>query len=499
MAKKKKLESKAPVPMTRGQLSRHHQEQKRIRNLYTAGIALGTLMVLLLGLSALSTFVLRPNAEVASVNGKVINRATYDKLRRWSIFQNMQNQAIQEQFGGQVGGTGSMEALQQQLRNVEEETALDPEIISTLQDAELLRQQSRTDFQLDPTREELRAAAIKDFIPSPTPPVTPAPTVDLTPTITGTVVLTPTATSSPTVGSPTTTPTITPTLPPVPGGQETAVSIYTRYTASIDQSTGLHPNDDLCGAGCPDLSEEDYLSLIIDPRVRRDQVIDKLTATTVMTEVEQINAQHILTDTEEGAKSLIARLDKGEDFTLLANTQSSEQLNNQQRGQTPSGGNLGWFPREGSSLVKEFVEGAWPVQAGKYSQPVKSEFGWHIIKVLERDPKRPLEESQIETLKTKAFDDWFQKAKDAANIVPKPTPTAVIPTQPAIIEPTAVPGTVPLSGSVTATVQTTPQTIATGVVTPAPGVTSTRTSRTGGPAATFPSPTIGSPTATNSP
>lgn len=489
MAKKKKLESKAPVPLTRGQLSRHHQEQKRIRNLYTAGIALGTLMALLLGLAALSTFVLRPNEEVARVNDTSINRATYNKMRRWSIFQNMQNQAIQEQFGGQVGGAGSMEALQLQLRNVEEETTLDPEIVGTLVDAEVLRQQSRTDFQLNPTREELRAAAIKDFIPEPTPPATPAPTVDLTPTITVTVALTPTATSSPTVGSPTTTPTITPTLPPVPGAQQTAESIYTRYTASIDQSTGLHPTDDFCGAGCPDISEEDYLSLIMDPRVRREQVIDKLTATSVMTEVEQINAQHILTDTEEGAKSLIARLDKGEDFTLLANTQSSEQIRNAQSGQPPNGGSLGWFPREGSGLVEEFVAGAFPVPTGKYSQPVKTEFGWHIIKVLERDPKRPLEASQIETQKTQAFDDWFQKAKDAANIVPRPTPTAVIPTQPAIIEPTAVPGTVLVSDSVSPTVQTTPQT------TPATVATSTP----GGAVDTFPSATVGSPTATKSP
>ncbi|MEO6458517.1 MAG: peptidylprolyl isomerase [Chloroflexia bacterium] len=495
MAKKKKLESTSPAPMTRGQLSRHHQEQKRIRNLYTAGIGLGTLMVLLLGLAALSTFVLRPNEEVARVNDQSIKRATYNKLRRWSIFQNMQNQAIQEQFGGQVGGTGSMEALQLQLRNVDEETTLDPEIVGTLVDAEVLRQQSRTDFQLNPTREELRAAAIKDFIPEPTPPATPAPTVDLTPTIIGTVVLTPTATSSPTAGSPTTTPTITLTLPPVAGAQQTAEASYTRYTSSIDKSTAPQPNDNLCGAGCPDLSEDDYLNLIMDPRVRREQVIDKLTATSVISGVEQINAQHILTDTEEGAKTLIARLDKGEDFTLLANTQSSEQIRNEQNGQPPNGGNLGWFPREGSGLVEEFVAGAWPVQVGKYSQPVKSEFGWHIIKVLERDPSRPLEESQRETLKTKAFDDWFKKAKDAANIVPRPTPTAAIPTQPAIIPPTAVPGTVPVSGSVTSTLLTTPQTTPAGATTPTIRVTTTP----GDPAATFSSATVGSPTSTTSP
>ena len=461
MAKKKKVESKAPVPLTRGQLSRARQEQIRIRNLYAAAAGIVTLVVLLFGVAALNTFVLRPNQEVARVNGKVINRATYDKLRRWSIFQTMQNQAIQDQFG-QSASTGQMEALQQQLRNVEEETILDQEVIGTLVDAEVLRQASTAEFQISPTRDELKAAAVKDFIPEPTPPPTASPTVDLTPTISQTVAITPTATSSPTAGSPTTTPTITPTLPPVPGAQQTAETTYKRYVTSLDQSTSAHPNDAFCGAGCPDISEEDYLNLLIDPRVRRDKVIEKLSATSVLTEVEQINAQHILTDTEEGARALIARLDKGEDFTELANTQSKEQIQNQQNGQTPNGGNLGWFPREGSNLVKEFVEGAWPVEAGKYSQPVKSEFGWHIIKVLERDPKRPLDTSQIEAKKNQLYDDWFKKAKDAADIVPRPTPTAVIPTQPAIVEPTAVPGTVgavdtaasPTAGGTASTVTT---------------------------------------------
>ncbi len=490
MAKKKKVESKAPVPLTRGQLSRARQEQKRIRNLYTAAAAIGTLVVLLFGLAAVSTFVLRPNQEVARVNGKVINRAIYDKLRRWSIFQTMQNQAIQEQFG-QAGGTGTMEALQLQLRNVEEETTLDPEIVGTLVDAEVLRQQSASEFQINPTRDELKAAAVKDFIPEPTPPPTASPTIDLTPTITETEAITPTATSSTTAGSPTTTPTITPTLPPVAGAQQTAETVYQRYVTSLDQSTGVHPNDAFCGAGCPDLSEEDYLTLLMDPRVRRDKVIEKLSATSVMTEVEQVNAQHILTDTEEGAKTLITRLDKGEDFTLIANTQSSEQLTNQQNGQTPTGGVLGWFPKEGSSFDQTFVDAAFLVETGKYSQPVKTQFGWHIIKVLERDPKRPLDATQIEAKKNKVYDDWFTKAKAAADIVPRPTATAVIPTQPAIIEPTAVPGTVSASdAAVSPTVLLTPSVAST----PAAGSSPT-TSLTAQPA----SSPASSPTGTKAP
>ena len=84
MAKKKKLESKAPVPLTRGQLSRAQREQQRIRNLYTIGIGLGVMVVLLLGFAVISTFIIQPNAEVASVNGAKINRAAYNKLARFA-------------------------------------------------------------------------------------------------------------------------------------------------------------------------------------------------------------------------------------------------------------------------------------------------------------------------------------------------------------------------------------------------------------------------------
>jgi parvulin-like peptidyl-prolyl isomerase len=196
------------------------------------------------------------------------------------------------------------------------------------------------------------------------------------------------------------------------------------------------PSDQFCGLGCPDISESQYLSLIIEPGYRREKVTDQLAATKVMTEVEQIHAQHILTDTKEGAEKLIAELDKGADFTELANTQSSEQLQNIQQGAAPNGGDLGWFPKEGSNLVPEFVNGAWPVPAGEYTKtPVQTTFGWHIIKVLERDPHRPLSQTQIDTQKQELYDEWFSGAKANMQISPafaqQPTPTP-----PPLVEPT---------------------------------------------------------------
>src|SRR6266566_2306065 len=151
MAKKKKLESKAPVPMTRGQLSRAQREQQRIRNLYTAGIALGAVVVLVLAYAVVSTFIIKPNSEVASVATKDhsavnMNRATYDKLRRWNLYQQVQQQAIQQQFSQQTGGsstdTSALTTAMQQLKDVDNETTLDQTTVQALVDNEVLRQKS---------------------------------------------------------------------------------------------------------------------------------------------------------------------------------------------------------------------------------------------------------------------------------------------------------------------------------------------------------------------
>ncbi|MEO8288001.1 MAG: peptidylprolyl isomerase [Chloroflexota bacterium] len=459
MAKKKKLESTAPVPMTRGQLSRAQREQQQVRNLYTAGIALAAVLLLLLAFAVISTFIIRPNQEVASVNGTKISRATYNKLRNWSLYQQIQQEAFNQQIQQQGGTTGvtndTLTTLMQQLKNVDSESLLDQQTVQTLVDSEVLRQKSQAELQINPTADDLKALAYKDFLPQPTPPPSSeTPTVEavLTPTaivtstlgITPTATLTPTATATPTRGSPTLTPTPTATLPPVPGAQQTAEAVYTGYIAAI--KNGPDPRaDNICSYGCPGLSESDYLNVIIEPRVRKDQVTEKLAATGIVTEVEQIHAQHILTDTKEGALKIRQMLDNGADFTQLAVDMSSDTSAKQ------NGGDVGWFPREGSSLVKEFVEGAFATETGKYSQPVYSQFGYHIIKVLERDPKRPLTQEEIDAAKTKLYDDWFLKAKAASTITPVFAQQQPTPTTPPLVEPTPPPAETPTPGAGEAT------------------------------------------------
>lgn len=92
---------------------------------------------------------------------------------------------------------------------------------------------------------------------------------------------------------------------------------------------------------------------------------------------DQIHAEHILVNTEDEAKAIIAELDKGGDFASIAKAKSTDT------GSGQAGGDLGWFGK--GAMVKPFEDAAFALDAGKYTEtPVKSDFGWHIIKVLEK-------------------------------------------------------------------------------------------------------------------
>jgi parvulin-like peptidyl-prolyl isomerase len=88
----------------------------------------------------------------------------------------------------------------------------------------------------------------------------------------------------------------------------------------------------------------------------------------------KVNASHILVKTEEEAKAIKAELDAGKSFESIA----------QEKSLCPSkknGGSLGWFTH--GQMVREFEKAAFSMKKGQISQPVKSQFGYHIIKVVD--------------------------------------------------------------------------------------------------------------------
>ena len=131
-----------------------------------------------------------------------------------------------------------------------------------------------------------------------------------------------------------------------------------------------------------------------------------------MSSEQEVHARHILVDTEDEAKAVEEELKKGADFAELAKKKSKDPGGS-------DGGDLGFFTKD--QMVPEFSAVAFALEPGKISDPVKSQFGWHIIKVEEkRDRKAPDFEqvkSQIETYVTrKAQADYVAKLRETAKV-----------------------------------------------------------------------------------
>ncbi len=96
---------------------------------------------------------------------------------------------------------------------------------------------------------------------------------------------------------------------------------------------------------------------------------------------EEVSARHILVDTEAEAKALKEKLDKGADFAQLAKENSKDP------GSKDDGGNLGYFGH--GQMVPQFEEVVFKLQKGQVSDPVKTQFGWHLVKLEDKRVKQP--------------------------------------------------------------------------------------------------------------
>ncbi|MGB3866502.1 MAG: peptidylprolyl isomerase [Xanthobacteraceae bacterium] len=138
---------------------------------------------------------------------------------------------------------------------------------------------------------------------------------------------------------------------------------------------------------------------------------------------QEVHARHILVQTEDEAKAIKAELDKGADFAKLAKEKSKDPG-------ASDGGDLGFFTKE--QMVPEFSKVAFELEPGKISDPVKSQFGWHIIKVEEKRNRKPPEfdqvKPQIEQYVTrKAQSEFVAKLRETAKVerMDKPAAPAV--------------------------------------------------------------------------
>lgn len=122
------------------------------------------------------------------------------------------------------------------------------------------------------------------------------------------------------------------------------------------------------------------------------------------------DASHILVEDEKTANEIKEKLDNGEDFADLAKEYSKDTAN------AANGGNLGTFSR--GQMVKEFEDAAFKLKEGEISEPIKTQFGYHIIKINKvADSVEDNKEAITKALNDKKYADYIKELNEKANVV----------------------------------------------------------------------------------
>lgn len=120
---------------------------------------------------------------------------------------------------------------------------------------------------------------------------------------------------------------------------------------------------------------------------------------------EQVHARHILVASEEDARAVIAEIEGGAAFEDVAREKSTGPTG-------PNGGDLGFFTR--GQMVPAFEEAAFALEVGEISEPIESEFGWHVIKLEERgETSPPAFEELASQIRQQVFQQRYRTAVDA--------------------------------------------------------------------------------------
>ena len=135
----------------------------------------------------------------------------------------------------------------------------------------------------------------------------------------------------------------------------------------------------------------------------RDRIISNVPST-----AEQVHVQQILLYNQDTAQNFLLQLNGGADFDELA-----------LRADPLTRGDLGWVPR-GYLLNTQIEETAFGLAVGRNSDVIATDVGFHIVKLLARDPARPLSPDAYLALQERALKDWVEEQKQFADVVLAP-------------------------------------------------------------------------------
>ena len=400
-----------PQPQNRKVLGQRQKEERQKRI-----IIIGTIVVLVavLGLVAYGIFdlkVLQPRKNVVRVEDRTVKVTEYKQRVRYRRFQ-MINQAVQlVQFSQSMGSNAqAMGYFQQQLVQIAQQlnqpNSIGEQVNQALVDELIILEEAeKMGISLSDEEFEEELQGVFGYYPDGTP--TPTATLEILPTSTlspqqltlvpdtptpggeeggDQSAVTPTPTTDPGSaqnGDPTATPMIRPT-------EYTQEQFETNYQEAL---TNLKEQADL---------EEETFRNLVRRFLIRERVQEEVTSDVKRTQ-EQVWARHILVEDEETAQEVLSKLEEGESYADLAEEYSTDPSNNTR------GGDLGWFGR--GSMVPAFEEVAFSLDVGETSEPIETQFGWHIIQVLGHE-ERTIPANTYQQMVQQEFQSWLAEKRE---------------------------------------------------------------------------------------
>lgn len=438
-----------PMPGNVRRTSRRDREQQNTRMLAATLGIVAVLTIISLAGGLIYENVVKPNAVLAEVGDVEITRRDYWKYQSVQLYRQADEY---ESFAAQVEGSQRTQFLsfassfRAQADDVWGTTDVsDVTLTQMVEDQLYLR--AAEEMNLDLSDEAVESFTLQQFAPEGAELVTPYPEPTMIPeraewaTATAEAEATALAVE---MG--------TPAATPVEGGTPVAAATPDGEATPIDQQEAVSEasnefamfQDEIFDDA--HMSLDDYYELVARPELARELVTSAISSEVPQT-ADQVKASHILVSTEDLALELYDRANSGADFNQLARTNSIDQLT------AATGGELGWFTSD--QMVEPFAEAAFSLEPGAVSEPVQTQFGWHIIKVEDKQDDRPLTDLQYQQAQERAVQARITEVREAtdiesdSNVVPTPSPTPAQFNPPADA-PTPVPAT-PVPGTPAAT------------------------------------------------
>jgi len=201
-------------------------------------------------------------------------------------------------------------------------------------------------------------------------------------------------------------PTATPLLQPTEYTEELFNDNYKQFLLSVED-VGI---------------TEGTIRDIIEITIIREQILD-IVSVDVEATAEHVWIRHILVADEETANEVLGKLADGEDFADLAAEYSLDTSNKDQ------GGDLDWFTR--GAMVQPFEEAAFALEVGEISDPVQTDFGWHILESLGKDDLL-LDPSAHQELRNQAYANWMAEKETEYQPIINDNWSKYVPSEPAL-------------------------------------------------------------------